>query len=386
MTSEHISTTTVSLSASSSGNAGRYVPPSKRGTVSAPICSTDSTCDSSDSDVSEDDTESRLLTEFEAHLANNTLSTASVDEDCVGGTYFVRTSFSTLGVAKPSNEEAGTNYNPKGYSAEQDCAKLGFTPGQGYLREAFAYQIGGDFAKVPETIVIDLPTHSTTQKHATTPASLQRFVSGASQSWDNGPARYETEDVHRIGVLDLRLLNCDRHGGNILVRGDAEGRQRLYPIDHGYTLPTCLADLDFEWQMWPQSKRPFSEEVKAYISAIDVETDAALAEEAGIESEAVDLFKAATVVLKVGVELGMTLYELAGFFRRERLNEESGLELLFASCRSALDDSPDAALIDYKLLASRTRDVYVPFKKSVPFLFWGYVYHGSLADFSTFGK
>ena len=191
MISEHISTT-VSLSASSSGNAGRYVPPSKRGTVSAPICSTDSTCDSSDSDVSEDDTESHLHTEFEAHLANISPVTASVDEDCVGGTYFLRTPFSTVGVVKPSDEEAGTNYNPKGYSAEQDCAKLGFTPGQGYLREVFAHQIWEDFAKVPETIVTDLPTHSTTQKHATTSASLQRFVSSSSQSWDNGPARSET--------------------------------------------------------------------------------------------------------------------------------------------------------------------------------------------------
>lgn len=33
-----------------------------------------------------------------------------------------------------------------------------------------------------------------------------------------GPSSFSVADVHRIGILDIRLMNMDRHGGNILVR------------------------------------------------------------------------------------------------------------------------------------------------------------------------
>lgn len=33
-----------------------------------------------------------------------------------------------------------------------------------------------------------------------------------------GASRFSVQDVHRIGILDIRLVNTDRHAGNILVR------------------------------------------------------------------------------------------------------------------------------------------------------------------------
>ena len=33
-----------------------------------------------------------------------------------------------------------------------------------------------------------------------------------------GTSSFPVADVHRIGILDIRLMNMDRHGGNILVR------------------------------------------------------------------------------------------------------------------------------------------------------------------------
>lgn len=33
-----------------------------------------------------------------------------------------------------------------------------------------------------------------------------------------GSKQFDVEEVHKIGILDLRILNCDRNEANILVR------------------------------------------------------------------------------------------------------------------------------------------------------------------------
>ena len=50
-------------------------------------------------------------------------------------------------------------------------------------------------------------------------ASLQGFVPHTGDSSDMGTSQFSVGHVHRIGVLDLRLYNTDRHAGNLLVRG-----------------------------------------------------------------------------------------------------------------------------------------------------------------------
>lgn len=51
------------------------------------------------------------------------------------------------------------------------------------------------------------------------------------------------QEVHKIAVLDMRLANADRHGGNILIRKDDNGQIELIPIDHGYCLPESVSIL-----------------------------------------------------------------------------------------------------------------------------------------------
>jgi len=101
-------------------------------------------------------------------------------------------------------------------------------------------------------------------------------------------SQFAVRDVHRLGILDVRLYNTDRHSGNILVRRPAhlcgasaaaaaaassasapgatspppfdslslsfhaEQRVELIPIDHGYCLPESLDAVYFEWLFWPQ--------------------------------------------------------------------------------------------------------------------------------------
>jgi hypothetical protein len=100
--------------------------------------------------------------------------------------------------------------------------------------------------------------------------SLQEFVTHMCDTSEMGPGRFSASDVHRIGILDIRLFNTDRHAGNMLVRaartpssssnnlrgGGAllpnEQQYELIPIDHGFCLPETLEACYFEWLHWPQ--------------------------------------------------------------------------------------------------------------------------------------
>lgn len=59
-----------------------------------------------------------------------------------------------------------------------------------------------------------------------------------------GSHQFDMAEVHKIAILDLRTLNCDRNEANILVikkiSGPSKGSNKqmtLIPIDHGLTFP-----------------------------------------------------------------------------------------------------------------------------------------------------
>ena len=54
-----------------------------------------------------------------------------------------------------------------------------------------------------------------------------------------GPSSFSVADVHRIGILDIRLMNMDRHGGNILVRRSSAAG--LVPSSLNVQVDLCLA-------------------------------------------------------------------------------------------------------------------------------------------------
>ena len=101
-------------------------------------------------------------------------------------------------------------------------------------------------------------------------AARQSYVAHDCDTSEMGSSRFAVADVHRIGILDLRLFNTDRHAGNILVRWPRasganlgalarldEAQLALVPIDHGFCLPEALEPPYLEWQHWPQARRPF---------------------------------------------------------------------------------------------------------------------------------
>ncbi|CCW70471.1 unnamed protein product [Phytomonas sp. Hart1] len=196
-----------------------------------------------------------------------------------------------LAVFKPRNEEIGQRCNPHGNC---QCDREGFTPGSGSRREVLAYCLDHDhFAGIPPTLEVsavyclnssqeydmcsDLPE---TVPPSVCVGSLQLFVPNCIDAADVLPGKFLVEEVHALAIFDIRTLNSDRHGGNVLVHYDEGGCKsevpHLVPIDHSYVCPAGYADPDYEWLSWPQSKVPFSLETLNYIQKLDASDDADL--------------------------------------------------------------------------------------------------------------
>ena len=211
-------------------------------------------------------------------------------KDGSGGAYLIRSARGKkIAVFKPCDEEPGSSHNPRPKSEQGYVEpKLGFVPGESAAREVAAYVLDrANFADVPPTTIANL---ALTSGAAPQRGSLQKFVPHEKESWDIGPGVFIREEVHAIALLDLRLLNADRHGGNMLLsysfsettsndvneeEAEEGASPHLTPIDHGFCLPAFpfIGDSWFEWISWPQCHEPLSRAAKNYIANIDVEAD-----------------------------------------------------------------------------------------------------------------
>ena len=252
-------------------------------------------------------------------------------DDGLGGTYILHgQAGERLCVFKPRDEEPCAENNPKASqqafqaSVGEGGMREGILVGEAAHNESAAYQLDASersahFCHVPPTAVVRTEHSAFFDRQCgegdsyfeakASPfrcrkekvGSLQRFVQSDGCADDFAPILFPALEVQRIAALDIRLYNCDRHGGNILVRFDRGGDPcasvsecpcELVPIDHGFCLPeagTVLAGTlpQFEWRDWPQARMPMSADVAAYISRIDVEADAALLTGSG--ADAVDI-------------------------------------------------------------------------------------------------
>ena len=160
-------------------------------------------------------------------LANHTPRLADEGE---GGAWFM---YNPLGdkvaVFKPCDQDPFSPLNPKARSptaaaaaaatAKNQAIQDAMTPNSSSLKEVAAYVLDralGGKARVPETWLTEL-SHPALSGGAAKVGSLQHFVASRCSAEDVGTSRFSTRDVHYIGLLDLMLLNCDRHAGNLLV-------------------------------------------------------------------------------------------------------------------------------------------------------------------------
>jgi hypothetical protein len=298
--------------------------------------------------------------------------------DGSGGTYFLHSPLKVkLAVFKPGDEEPYAPNNPRGYVSSSSSSsstgassnghnaedggmymRAGIKPGEACLREvAVSLLDKGGFSSVPKTTLVEarhsafhyngsmlnlsqggaaVGTHSLVlvgssisntltdhNKSLSSPTILEKKV-GSCQEYvhaecsmdDLSPSKLTTDQVHKIAILDIRVMNADRNSANLLcVRNrDDPDTFDLVPIDHGYCLRT-VADVcwfDWCWLDWPQTKKPMSQKSKDYVLGLDIEGDMRMLKERfHIPTEALNYFEASSKLLKEGVRAGMTLHDIA---------------------------------------------------------------------------
>lgn len=277
-------------------------------------------------------------------------NTPIMSSEGTGGAYFMQDASGQehIAVFKPVDEEPMAANNPRGLPASStgEGLKKGTRVGEGAFREVAAYILdhpsGGrrsftghgatGFAGVPPTALVRCLHTSFRQPEGNQPVfklgSLQAFVKNCGSCEDMGPRAFPVQEVHKICVLDIRLANADRHAGNILICKEEGCGMSLIPIDHGYCLPESFEDCTFEWLYWPQSREPFDDETVEYIRSLDCEEDIAilLFHGWGISAKCARTLRVTTMLLKKGVERGLTAFDIGSTLCRETLTKESRIE------------------------------------------------------------
>ncbi|GMH08099.1 hypothetical protein Nepgr_009939 [Nepenthes gracilis] len=271
----------------------------------------------------------------------------------LGGAYFLKArNGDIIAVAKPVNEEPLALNNPKGFMGRM-LGQLGLKHlvrlGETGMRELAAYLLDhGRFAGVPPTALVKIShvafhvNHSSVSAPQYKIASLQRFVDHECDAGELGPSGFSVSSVHRIGILDIRLLNIDRHSGNLLVTKNehndfSAGKQKLIPIDHGLCLPEWLEDPYFEWLHWPQASIPFSDSELEYISKLDPFNDAKVlrTELPCLSQSSIRVLVICTVFLKRAAAAGLCLGDIGEMMTRECYGHEEAMSILESICAKA---------------------------------------------------
>lgn len=220
--------------------------------------------------------------------------------DGSGGTYYFRDQRQVrVAVFKPADEEPFAENNPRGYLQNTDSTESlreGILPGEACLREVAAFLLDhGGFSGVPMTTLAEA-THpsafntngkllnlaeggASVGAHSLNPdstatsslkkkvGSFQEFVKSECTMDDLSPSRISVDEIHKIAILDIRLMNADRNSANILCRRNPDNSIELVPIDHGYGLrDVCdVSWMDWCWLDWPQLK-----EVRVAYCIVDI--------------------------------------------------------------------------------------------------------------------
>ena len=87
--------------------------------------------------------------------------------------------------------------------------------------------------------------------------SLQEFIKSEGCIENYSPDLFSKDEIHKIAILDIRILNLDRNECNILVQTKVDRKtgkkaKKLIPIDHGLAIPDTLniCTFDLVWLSW----------------------------------------------------------------------------------------------------------------------------------------
>jgi len=279
-------------------------------------------------------------------------------EEGINGTYFLKDkNGNKIGVFKPQDEEGNSPQNPKKYNdngddtdKELDSSK-GIKPGDAALREVAAFLLDSSkFHGVPLTFMAKI-SHPSFSNQTQKTGSLQSFVKHHGCSEDISVNMFPVHEVQKIGILDIMMLNMDRHGGNILFQKTQSG-YHLVPIDHGFSMPEYKSDDEsslgnawFDWFTWSQAKEKLNPESKLYIEHIDADVNARLlTEKLNMTPDSIKTMKITTMLLKKGAQNDLSLYDIASLICRQDLDVPSALEVLCKNVEGMIESQDSEEL------------------------------------------
>ena len=148
--------------------------------------------------------------------------------DGMGGTYVLRDAKRRpVAAFKPRDEEPFAPNNPRGLAGKmgQPGIHPAIPSGESHLREVIAYTLDHHgFSAVPPTLQAEalhpafhVQSMRPLSRYGAKVGSLQAWVSHADLASDMGTATFPAHEVHKLAILDMRLLNTDRNDGNVLV-------------------------------------------------------------------------------------------------------------------------------------------------------------------------
>lgn len=270
-------------------------------------------------------------------------------QNCCGGTYMMRNSRGAQSaVFKPMDEEPYAPENPKGFIGQMDVEsgmKAGVTVGGGAARECAAFLLdhnglGGvpctTMLRIAHTTLVatDCGSEDRRAEVQIKVGSLQGFQQHDCTAEDVGTSRFDLEQLHAIGVFDIRTFNMDRNSDNILVKmACSSASVELVPIDHGYILPSYkhLEDVHACWLHWPQAKVAYSESMLEYIASLDAQADMDLLRSTlGLPEDCLLTLFIGTTLMQVCADQGLTLHETGMLMVREASDSPSAVELVVA--------------------------------------------------------
>lgn len=310
----------------------------------------------------------KLISELHQAFVNGLAPILTIDG--TGGTYLLRDSGRKVaGVFKPLDEEPFAPFNPRGHTGTlgSKTFRSGVLSGEACYREVAAYELDKDhFSSVPFTTLAEAQHPSfcygeglgTRLRNKI--GSLQRYKKHDGMVEDFSPTMFHRQEVQKIAVLDMRILNMDRNEGNILV---VKSSKKLIPIDHGMSLPDCLdvCVYDLCWMAWPHVRDPCTEDTKAYVAQIDPLKDICrLKDKFPIRDACLRNIRIASLLLVRGVEAGLTLYDIGQIMYRAGYGDTpSDLEKLVVKATKLHDalkkNLPHQVKTDYSLLSKDPR-------------------------------
>ena len=285
----------------------------------------------------------------------------------VSGSYFLRDRFrNNEGIFKAIDEEPFAPNNKKGYKGKfgEMSFRKGIRSGEVCIREVAAYYLDlENLHNVPDTTLVEIyhpyflnnfdsvekkQKKTFKQKYVkkktfkskfidmiqdcflrkTKIGSLQKFEIKNGNAGDISSSKFTDYEVQKIALLDLRVLNDDRNGDNILYK-KIKNNIKLIPIDHGLILPDSLEINNFNicWYFWKQIKNPICEKLKNFILKLNPHKNALmLKKKLDLRTICLINYIIAEIFLKKCVYENLLISEIVDFVYREDDEIRSPLE------------------------------------------------------------